>query len=284
MKTTPEQVKGLHKKTLKLIEIAYEILTAADGPMTVRQVYYQLVSKQVTENSALAYLSVSRHLVTARKRGLIDWDDIEDRLREPREISMWAGLGEFARTAQRSYRRDVWASQPEYLEAWLEKDALSGIFEDALDPYGVTLNVGRGFDGWSSIRNAADRHKNWDKSTILYFGDFDPSGEDMARSLGERMGFFDVYPEIIKCALTKDDIERYKLPPDFAKKTDSRAKKFIAKNGDISVELDALPTDVLKARLIEEVEKRMDLAALAQTKAAEAAERKHLVEALSALN
>ena len=58
--------------------------------------------------------------------------------------------------------------------------------------FGVTLNVGRGFDGWDSIRNAAaryyGRHEDGRDVTVLYFGDFDPSGEDMVRSLRERLG------------------------------------------------------------------------------------------------
>ncbi len=62
----------------------------------------------------------------------------------------WVGLADFAATAAAAYRRDVWAAQPRRVECWLEKDALSGIFADALDGYGVTLNVGRGYDGWSS--------------------------------------------------------------------------------------------------------------------------------------
>ena len=60
---------------------------------------------------------------------------------------MWSGLLDFAVTAAGWYRRDVWESQPVRIEVWLEKDALSGIFEDELDGYGVTLDVGRGFDG-----------------------------------------------------------------------------------------------------------------------------------------
>src|SRR5262249_2269963 len=52
---------------------------------------------------------------------------------------------------------------------------------------------------------------------VLYFGDFDPSGEDMVRSLRERLGELYSYPEIIKCALTLDDIRRYHLPTDFTK-------------------------------------------------------------------
>lgn len=272
---------GFQAKTVKIIETAQEVL-AANNPMTVRQVYYHLVSRQVVENNRNRHQSVSDALVKARQQGLIPWEWIEDRLRKLRRVSMWRGLPDFADTAKAAYRRDVWATQPDYMEVWLEKDALSGIFEDALDPYGVTLNVGRGFDGWDSIRNAASRYEGRDQVTILYFGDFDPSGEDMARSLRDRLAFFDVEPELIKCALTKADIERYNLPPDFAKKTDTRAAKFIAKHGDVSVELDALPMDVLRNKLIGEVEARMNLAALQETKSKEQAERKRLVEVLSA--
>jgi hypothetical protein len=91
-----------------------------------------------------------------------------------------------------------------------------------LRPYGVTLNVGCGYDGWDSIHNAAERIGDGENTTILYFGDFDPSGEEMFRSLVGRLGFFGCEPEIIKCALTLEDIRRYHLPEDAAKKSDSR--------------------------------------------------------------
>lgn len=271
---------GKHRKTLELIATARLIL-AEHHPMTVRQCYYQLVSRQVIENCRSKYQAVSEALVAARKSGDIPWGWLEDRLRRPREVSMWDDLPDFANTAARAYRRNVWAEQPGYVECWLEKDALSGVFEEVLTAYGVTLNVGRGYDGWDSIRNAAGRMRSGESTTILYFGDFDPSGEDMARSLRERLAFFDCTPEIIKCALTADDIERYNLPPDFAKKTDSRAAGFIAKHGDVSVELDALPVDVLRERLESEVQNRMDMDALAEVKALEAAERKKLAAALA---
>src|SRR5207249_427636 len=163
---------------------------------------------------------------------------------------------------------------------WLEKDALSGIFEDALEPYGVTLNVGRGYDGWASIRNAAQRYEDKEPVTVLYFGDFDPSGEDMVRSLRERLAFFDCEPELVKCALTAEDVTRYNLPPDFTKTTDTRRAAFVAKYGDVAVELDALPVDVLRARLIKEIEARMDLHALAKVRRLEAKEQARLRELL----
>jgi hypothetical protein len=289
---------GKHAKTVKLLEVAVEVLTA-QHPMTVRQVYYQLVSRQVIENNRGQYQAVSNALVEARKDGTIPWEWIEDRLRRPREVLMWENLTERINAAVNGYRRDVWPLQPRYVEVWLEKDALSGIFENALRRYGVTLNVGRGYDGWDSIHNAAERYQRWPPmpyaeddprllewdaemipTTILYFGDFDPSGEDMVRSLGERLAFFEVEPTIKKCALTADDVTRYQLPPDFTKATDTRRAAFVEKYGDIAVELDALPVEVLRARLVEEVEALMDLQALAEIRQLENEERQRLADAL----
>ena len=176
----------VHEKTERLIGEAYAIL-AAHHPMTVRQVYYQLVARHVIENTRSQYQAVSNALVLARKGGSIPWHWIEDRLRRPRSVQMWGDVPDFAKTARAAYRRDVWATQPSYLEVWVEKDALSGIIEDVLAPYGVTLNVGRGYDGWDSIHNAASRYGSGERVTVLYFGDFDPSGEDMVRSLRQRL-------------------------------------------------------------------------------------------------
>lgn len=263
------------QKSIERLEVALEVLRE-NRPMTVRQVYYQLVSRQVVKNKKTMYQAVSDLLVDARKEGLVPWEWIEDRLRQPREVSMWFDLSDFANTMKRVYRRDIWLTQNHLVECWLEKDALSGIFEDVLDYYGVTLNVGRGYDGWDSIHNAAERWRNGRDVTVLYFGDFDPSGEDMHRSLIERLEFFDCYPEIIKCALTPDDIDRYNLPPDFAKRSDSRSKKFIRKHGDISVELDALPVDVLRRRIVAEVKSRLDMDALTEMKRVERNERSYI--------
>jgi hypothetical protein len=271
---------GKHAKTLQMLDVAREVL-AEHHPMTLRQVYYQLVSRQVIENNRGQYQAVSNLLVDARKEGVIPWDWMEDRLRQPRHVSMWGGLADFAETARRDYRRNVWATQPGLVETWLEKDALSGVFADVLDGYGVTLNVARGYDGWDSIHNAAERWGAGDGVTVLHFGDFDPSGADMVRSLRERLAFFDCVPEVVKCALTADDVKRYNLPPNKTKEKDTRSAKFIAENGDRCVELDALPVNVLRDRLISEVESRLDLAALDAVKRQETAERAQLARMLA---
>ncbi len=268
-----------HKRTEMILENAISVL-ADCHPMTVRQVYYRLVSRQIIDNNRSQYQAVSNILVEARKSGAIPWGWIEDRLRKPRHISMWDDLADFAHTAVHSYRLNTWATQAGYVECWLEKDALSGVFEQVLADYGITLNVGRGYDGWDSIHAAAMRFGTGKGITVLYYGDFDPSGEDMVRSLQERLAFFGCVPEIVKCALTLDDVQRYNLPPDFAKKTDTRAAAFIEKWGDMAVELDALPPDVLQTSLKNEVEKRMDMDALASVKLQERRDKAELLAKL----
>jgi len=258
----------MREKTKRIIHEAYKVL-ADHRPMTLRQVFYRLVAAQIIENKQSKYKSLSRTLVLARQNGDIPWDWIEDRLRKPRPVPMWNDLSDFSRAALRWYRRDVWNDQPAYIEVWLEKDALSGIFERVLYPYGVTLNVGRGYDSWSSIYEAVNRYGDGDHVTILHFGDFDPSGEDMVRSLGQRLAFFDCWPTIDKIAVTWPQIQHYNLPPNPAKYTDSRTPAFVAYHGDNCVELDALPPDVLAHIIKVNVKARMDLDMLAETKAAE---------------
>ena len=274
---------GRQAKTQNLIDQAHEILEEYH-PMTLRQVYYQLVSRQVIENSRSAYQGVSNALVDARLEGTIPWSWLEDRLRRP---SIWNGYRDpahFAYVMKYQYYRNIWPTQPRRFEAWLEKDALSGIFSNVCSRYNVTLNVGRGYDGWDSIHHAAERYGTGENWTVLYYGDFDPSGDDMVRSLRERLGQLGSFPTIIKVALSMEDVTRYTLPPNLTKPTDSRRAAFVEKNGDVSVELDALRPDVLEESLRSEIEKLMDMSAFQATQEQARKDRELIEEALKAIS
>jgi 5S rRNA maturation endonuclease (ribonuclease M5) len=248
------------QKTLDLISAAREILEL-QNPMTLRQTYYQLVAKHIIDNNKNEYQKLSNAMVWARQQELIPWEWIEDRTRQPRQTYMWSDLTDFFETVKSAYRKDVWASQENYIVVWVEKDALSGIFQRIVNAYGVTLIVGRGYNSWSVKKELADMFRAYGKEpVILYFGDFDPSGEDIYRDIEESFGFFQTsLKKIEKVSLTKNDIDKYNLPADFAKKSDTRTKKFIAKNGDMSVELDALPVDILREKIKNGIEKYLDM-------------------------
>ncbi len=259
---------------------------AIGHPMTLRQVHYRLVSRDdvIHPNTVSAYDTLSGWLRDDRLAGVIPWEWMEDRLRQATQWAMWDAPATFLHGVRDDYHRNVWQDQSHYVEVWCEKDALSGIFSSVLGRYGVTLNVGRGYDGWSSIKRAAERYQlqrfdhGMEEITVLYFGDFDPSGEDMHRSLQERFATLGVYPEIPKVALTPEDARR--LPGDVTKADDSRAAAFVAKYGDVAVELDALPVGELRGRIRTEVEALMNMEALAENDSIERRQRRELREGI----
>lgn len=267
---------ALQQKTLNLIEQAHDILKE-HNPMTLRQVYYQLVARHVIDNKRSEYQKLSKALVKARQDGIIPWNWIEDRVRKPQKVSMWQDVTDFIETVKHAYRKDIWNNQPRYIEVWLEKDALSGVFTDITKDYGVTLVVGRGYNSWSAYKEASKRFNRMNMPVkILYFGDFDPSGEDIVRALEESLNFFGTSLEIEKVSLTMQDIKQYKLPPDFTKKRDTRSAAFVEKYGDLAVELDALPLPVLQQNIKESLENELDMEALIQTQEEEREEREEL--------
>jgi hypothetical protein len=99
-----------------LLDTAYAIL-AEGNPMTVRQIYYQLVARQLIPNNRSQYQAVSNLLVDARKSGAVPWHWVEDRNRRPRTVGMWNDLDDFILTVRSAYRRDVWQDQAHQLEA-----------------------------------------------------------------------------------------------------------------------------------------------------------------------
>lgn len=257
--------------------------------LTLRQVYYQLVSQGVIENKTTEYVMLSTLLKHARLDGLVSWDAIEDRMREAKLNRGWMNKTNFV-TAElygflTGYRRHLQQGQSNYIELWVEKDALSSIFQRVADPYCVPVCTCRGFSSVSFLQELRERiltSQNYNQDPILlYFGDFDPSGEEMLpamrTTLEEEMGINGgVYKKI---ALTKEDITKYNLPhdPNAVKKTDTRYRRFVEKWGLYAVELDALPPDILEERIREVIEAHIDLGEFSKQKSIAQKEREEIL-------
>lgn len=252
-KWTPKQIDKL-KKVIQVLNDLEEY-----KPLTLRQVYYQLVSKEYIENTVSQYTMLSNLLKWARIDGHVSWHDIEDRVRAFHDREGWTDKEGFLDSVLDSvlsqYRRDLWQSQDRYVETWIEKDALSSVFTRACSPYGVSVVVCRGFSSVSFLndfKNRLVKHDGRDP-VMLYFGDFDPSGVEMLTAmkttLREEMCVTGI--EFKRVALLRDDIFTYNLPhnPNALKKTDTRAKKHLDAYGELAVELDALRPDVLTQKI-----------------------------------
>ena len=229
--------------------------------ITLRQLYYQLVSKNIIRNQQREYKRLGELLSKARLAGLVDWNVIEDRARRPQRSSEWDSIQDIVESAIASFRLPRWKDQPVYVELWCEKDALSSVLQPICDELHVTLMVNRGYSSSSAMYEAAKRitaNADGRKAFIIYLGDFDPSGEDMVRDIRDRMATFRTKVNVSKLALNPEQVEEYDLPPNPAKMSDSRAQGFVDEHGENSYEVDALPPDVLQKMVREEIEEHMD--------------------------
>lgn len=214
-------------------------------PQTVRQLYYRLVSAGVIEKTEPAYKMLCRMTADMRREGWIPYDWLADNTRWMRKPKSYASLAGMLEHQQQFYRRDLWAEQEAYVEIWLEKDALAGVLFDVTWEWDVPLMVTRGYPSLSYLHSAGEAIANEDRPCFLYyFGDHDPSGVDITRAVEK--GIREFAPEadlhFERVAVTVDQIEEFDLPTRPTKKTDTRSRNF---EGE-SVEVDALPVEVLK--------------------------------------
>ena len=249
--------------------------------LTVRQLYYQLVARIVIANALSSYQRVSKVTTLGRMQGFIDWDTIVDRVRVPMMPNEFDSMGSFVMAVKNSYRSYRWQEQDHYVEVMVEKEALAGILEPITRQYHVSLLVNKGYASASAMHDVAMRlevqEDEEDKSChILYLGDHDPSGIDMVRDIQDRLATFGRHPEIERVALTYDQIKRYSLPPNPAKKSDPRAKRYYEQYGNKSWELDALDPEVLSNVLETAIQGHMDLDRYNETIRREDRERKAL--------
>lgn len=241
-------------KTLRLIAVCNEIIEGYHSQgydLTLRQLYYQLVSKDLIPNKQTEYDKLGETISNARLCGLVDWDAIVDRTRSLRGIGHTGSPEDAVSTAEWSYRRDKWEDQAYRVEVWVEKDALAGVIGRACNKLDIDYFSCRGYTSQSEMYGAAkrfDRYRGGGQTPIvLHFGDHDPSGIDMTRDIRERLEMF-LYQEEVevdRLALNMDQVRKYKPPPNPAKITDSRSGGYIKMYGSSSWELDALEPSVL---------------------------------------
>jgi hypothetical protein len=248
--------------TLMLVAHCVNIIEELSAyKLTLRQLYYQLVSRNIIPNVERSYKNLSRVVTRARLAGLLDWSAIEDRVRQPDLPLEYDNLQDLVYWSLQSYRLPRWKGQEYYAELWVEKDALASVLRPLAQKYHVVLMVNRGYSSASAMYDSAKRflhHRDQD-CTLFYLGDLDPSGEDMVRDIRERLLELDAPVRVEKIALTMDQVQEYDPPPNPAKMTDPRAADFISKYGTESWEVDALPPAVLEQLISEKIESVLDL-------------------------
>lgn len=300
------QPKKFARDTLAIIELSEKICVeyAQKGyDLTLRQLYYQLVTRNVFANTEQSYKRLGSIISDARRAGCIDWRHIVDRTRNLRQESGWSGPAEIIEATAEQYRTRRWKGQPIQVEAWIEKDALVGVLEVAADEFSLPHFSCRGYcsdsEMWSAalrIRRRATDHKQ--STIILHLGDHDPSGIDMTRDIIDRLELFSgaepdghaelgpisrfdrqlagTFFQVRRIALTREQIEEYDPPPNPAKTTDARFRGYQRKHGDESWELDALDPETITDLVLSHTKEVIVDSVWAETMKREEADRARL--------
>ena len=255
----------------RIVEEALEVFKQYDTALTLRQLYYRLVSKRLFSNTINSYKRLSRIMVKAREKREVPVNCLEDRSRRilGRGDTGYASVEEFIkkrfeslRDSWKGFTMTMWDEQPYHVLVSLEKDALSRVMSDVANRYSIRTFPTRGYPSFTYVHRMASyiRNRLKDKPTVvLYFGDFDPSGVDIERDLTERLGKYRAGDfKVRRVALTHDQIMEYHLPPMPVKKSDARTPSFIAEYGSEAVELDALDPKVLQRMVADSIEEHID--------------------------
>ncbi len=237
---------------------------AAQGyQLTLRQLYYQFVARDIIPNTERWYKQVGNAVSKGRLGGFIDWDSIVDRGRSAKMKSQFRDPAHLIEVALDSYRLDRWAGQDRYVEVWVEKDALAGVVEPVCDDLHVRWLACRGYSSQTAMYDGSVRMRRALQAgkypLLIYLGDHDPSGMDMSRDVADRLTVMRAWDvEVKRIALNMDQVNQYGPPPNPTKFSDSRAKKYVAEFGIESWELDALEPAVLDALIRDTIEDVLD--------------------------
>lgn len=259
--------KTFRAETEKLIEQSNSIIEeyGAQGfDLTLRQLYYQLVSRDIIPNKQSQYKRLGSIISSARRAGLVRWDAIVDRTRNLQSNTHWASPEEIMKSAIATYKIDKWTNQDYRPEVWIEKDALVGVIARVCQRLYVPYFSCRGYSSDSEMWEAGSNRfrlyaQNGQIPIVIHLGDHDPSGVDMSRDIVDRLEMFSgLEVEVVRAALNIEQVQKYNPPPNPTKLTDSRAKGYVLQYGNSSWELDALEPSVLASLIEDEIDELRD--------------------------
>jgi len=239
----PPKEKRAYRRWPPILESAAEIINCYDTGVTLRQLFYRLVSEELLPNTNSYYHSLSRY--TAEKRRVGTFPELIDLQRSIHRYNTFTSAADAKEYLRGIYRRDRTEDQEYSIYLGIEK---AGIVEQMMSWFGdlgVPIVALGGYASQSYVNEIVrDVERQERPAVLLYAGDFDASGEDIYRDFVKRSDF----DKVIQVALTPDQVIQYSLPELVGKPRDTRSKSFAARHaGLVQVELDALPPDRLRS-------------------------------------
>jgi hypothetical protein len=258
-----------------------------EHPITVRGVFYRAVSSGLFDNTDKNnYQRCVNYLTGLREDGKLEDEMFADstRIRHRRGLGgEWTSLKDYVDSSLDSivsrYYRNQWNDQPLHLEVFSEKDAMSTILDGVLSKHYVSFNVTRGNSSRKFLVDIAKEWKAIEKPIVcFYIGDHDPSGINIEENTFERLrelsGIDFAHSRL---AATWEDFQRFQNLSIDVKETDNSTPRYLEKfQTDRALEVDAIPSDEIKATLDKAISEKIDWTLWAKTKEREEKDRTRL--------
>jgi hypothetical protein len=261
---------------LARIDRAILEVAEAENPVTVRGLFYRVMSLGLVPKTERGYYVVQRQTLKLRRAGVLPYGWITDGTRLRLKPLTWSSTQAALQNTAKMYRRDLWIDADVHVEIWTEKDAIRGVIYPVTEEFDVPLMISRGYSSETFLHDTAEEIHAVGKDSVIYqLGDHDPSGVDAWRDIQRKLlGFVDPSINLVfeRIAVTPEQIVEMSLPTRPTKQSDSRAAKFAGE----SVEVDAIPSTTLRALVREAIEHWIDPEQLRIARAAEESERKAL--------
>jgi hypothetical protein len=277
--TSPIKRQRFTNAQLAELDAAIYEVCDAEKPLTIRGCFYRVMSRGLVPKTEAGYGRVQREVLKMRRRGALPYNWIADGTRYRVKPASYSSVDRALDALASSYRRDLWDNQGVHVEVWVEKDAITSVISSVTAPWDVPIFVARGFASETFLYSTAQDIIYDDKPAVIYqLGDHDPSGLVAWQHTKDRLQEFapDIEFEFERLAVTPEQIDEYDLPTRPTKKS-NHSKGF---EGE-SVEVDAVPSTILRELVGDAIESWIDQDALRLTRTVEANERAGL-EALAA--
>lgn len=226
--------------------------------MTLRQLFYRLLSESLIPNRDAAYKRVSALTAEGRRAGT--FPALVDHTREIRMTSWWEDPAEAIASLADQYRVDRTSGQEWSIYLGAEKATMQSLLEAWFGELGLPVLLLRGYgsqtyldDIVAHVRAARER-----PAALIYAGDLDPSGEDIERDFLERTAEAE-WDQVARVAVLAEHLDRLQLVKQPGKPQDPRAPAFRAKYGELfQVEVEAIEPDTLREIYQAEIDVRWD--------------------------
>ena len=255
-------IGGFNRATFH-IAFALAELALHHQPATVRQLMYRAQAAGIFPDTSDPYYDqTGRALLKLRRAGLVPYEWISDSTRRRLKPSSWSGLSDYLDSVRECYRKDLWAAQRDYVEVFVEKDAMAGVIEPVTDEFDIYLNVIRGQVSETFAWNVAEQLKRIEKPIFLYYlGDHDPAGLGIEASLRSKLERF-VGKSFAwqRLAITEVDFANSDLL-GFPVKRSGSWREYLHRFGNRCVEVDAIAPDEIRGRVRAAIERHINVVA-----------------------